>query len=239
MKIEVWSDYACPFCYIGKRRLEEALAQFPHKEKVEVEFKAFELDPYAARDTEFTIHELLAKKYGTSVEQAKSMSEGVGAQAATVGLDFKFDTMIPTNTLDAHRLAKFSAAKGKEKEMTERLLSAYFVESKHLGDHETLTQLAVEVGLDETEVRAFLNSDTFTEEVRIDEGEAQSIGVQGVPFFVVNQKYAISGAQPTNVFAGALQKVWEEEHGRSVLQPLGTEQGAACTDSSCDMPDSK
>ncbi|WP_110113125.1 DsbA family oxidoreductase [Bacillus sp. CGMCC 1.16541] len=238
MKIEIWSDYACPFCYIGKRRLEEALSQFPHKEDVEVVFKAFELDPNAPRDTDLTIHELLAKKYGTSVEEAKKMSESVGAQATSVGLDFKFDTVVPTNTLDAHRLAKFSETKGKEKETTERLLRAYFTESKHIGDRETLADLAVEAGLNRNEVLDLLNSDAFTEEVRVDESEAQAIGVQGVPFFVVNRKYAISGAQPADVFAGALQKVWEEEKAESVLQPLG-EQGTTCTDEQCDIPESK
>jgi predicted DsbA family dithiol-disulfide isomerase len=238
MKIEVWSDFVCPFCYIGKRRLEKALEEFPYRDQVEVVFKSFELDPYASRNTNLTIHELLAKKYGTSIEQAKRMNEGVAEQAASVGLDFEFDTMIPTNTLDAHRMAKFAESKGKGAELTERLLKAYFTDSKHIGDHETLTELAIEAGLNRQEVESILTGNDYEEAVRADEAEAREIGVQGVPFFVLNRKYAISGAQPTEVFVGALQKVWEEENAKTTLQPISTVdgQGAVCTDDGCEVP---
>lgn len=239
MKIEVWSDFACPFCYIGKRRLEEALEKFPHQDQVEVVFKSFELDPHASRDTDLSIHEIIAKKYGMSVEQAKNMNEGIVQQAAAVGLDFQFDTMIRTNTFNAHRLAKLAEVKGKDAEMTERLLKAYFTESKHIGDHDTLTELAVEAGLERNEVEAVLKGNDYEAAVRVEEAEARQIGVQGVPFFVLNGKYAISGAQPSEVFAGALQKVWEEENEKPVLQSLSpaNEQGAVCTEDGCEVPD--
>lgn len=211
MKIEVWSDFVCPFCYIGKRRLEIALDEFQHKDKVEVTFKSFELDPTVQTDSTISIHESLAQKYGMSVEKAKEMNQGVIDQAKEVGLDYNFDEMSPTNTFDAHRLAKFAETKGKLAEMTERLLHAHFVESKQVSEHDTLIDLAGEVGLDKEEVKSVLSSNQFEKEVRAEETEAQTIGVRGVPFFVINRKYAISGAQPKEVFADALQKVWEEE----------------------------
>ncbi len=241
MKIEVWSDFVCPFCYIGKRRLEEALATFEHGDEVEVEFHSFELDPNAKKNDDKSIHELLASKYGMSVEQAKQSNVNLGQQAKEVGLDFQFETMKPTNTFDAHRLAKLAKQQGKELELTESLLKAYFTDSKHIGDHETLTDLSVSVGLDREEVNEVLVSDRFTEEVRADEEEARQIGVQGVPFFVLNRKYAISGAQPLEAFVGALQKVWDEENTAPAFQSLSVDdsQGAVCTDDGCELPNNK
>lgn len=214
MKIEVWSDFVCPFCYIGKRRLELALADFPHKDQVEVDYKSFELDTTSPKETDMTIHEMLAAKYGMSVDEAKKMNEGVGQQAATVGLTYRFDKMKPTNTFDAHRLTHFAKTKGKDAELTEKLLAAYFTESKQIGDNETLVDLAESVGIDKQEALAVLNDEqAYAEEVRYDQKLAQQIGVQGVPFFVINQKYAISGAQPIETFQQAIEKVWQEEHG--------------------------
>ncbi|MBO9129260.1 DsbA family oxidoreductase [Bacillus sp. 165] len=236
MKIEVWSDFVCPFCYIGKRRLEEVLDTFPHKDEVEIVYKSFELDPNASRDTNLSIQEILAHKYRTSVNEAKRMTEGVAQQAAAAGLQFNFDTMIPTNTLDAHRIAKFAETKGKDAKVTESLLKAHFTDSKHIGDHETLTELAVEAGLDRQEVQSILQGNDYTEDVRADESKAREIGVQGVPFFVLNNKYAISGAQSKDVFMGALQKVWEEEHAEVSLQSLSSAEGSVCTDDGCEIP---
>ncbi|MGM0839535.1 MAG: DsbA family oxidoreductase [Bacillota bacterium] len=238
MKIEVWSDYVCPFCYIGKRHLEEALQQFPERDQVEIAFKSFELDPDAPVDTDMSIQEILSKKYGTSLEQAKNMTDSMTKQAATVGLDFRFDTSIPTNTFDAHRLTTYAKTKGKETELTEILLHAHFTLSKHIGDKETLVRLAEQAGLDAEESQAVLESDEFTQDVRADEEEARQIGVQGVPFFVINRKYAISGAQPSDVFLSSIQKVWEEENQTDSLQPLGTD-GMACDENGCDVPPSK
>ncbi|MFS0862928.1 DsbA family oxidoreductase [Fredinandcohnia sp. 179-A 10B2 NHS] len=242
MKIEVWSDFVCPFCYIGKRRLEEALAQFPNRDQVEVEFKSFELDPNAQLYSGKNIHEALASKYGVTVEEAKRMNSSVGQQAQTVGLNFNFEEMKPTNTFDAHRLAKYAQTVGKEKEMTEQLLHSYFEESKLISDHGILTEIAVSLGLDREEVQKVLEDKTkFSNDVRLDEAFAQQIGVTGVPFFVINQKYSISGAQPTSTFLGALQQVWKEEAPAPKLQDLSGDGAAdaACTDDSCAIPQDK
>jgi predicted DsbA family dithiol-disulfide isomerase len=240
MKIEVWSDYVCPFCYIGKRRLEEALDQFPHKDQVEVEFKSFELDLNSPKNIDQSIHEVLAKKYGMSLEQAKQANHGVGQQAASVGLTFNFDEMKPTNTFDAHRLAKFAKTQGKEAPVSEKLLQAYFTDSKHIGNIETLADIAEASGLNRQEaVDVLQDTSAYANDVRKDESLAQQYGVRGVPYFVINQKYAISGAQPTETFIGALQKVWEEDSPEPVLQDLSTEVDVSCADGSCAIPEKK
>jgi len=241
MKIEVWSDFVCPFCYIGKRRLEEALSKFSHREKVEVAFRSFELDPNTPKEQNKNIHEILATKYGMSVEEAKRMNESVGQQAKSVGLTFNFEHMVPTNTFDAHRLAHYAKSEGKDVALTEVLLKAYFTDSKKLSDQETLADLADTVGLDREKVISVLNDENaFAEDVRYDERTAQQIGVQGVPFFVINQKYAISGAQPTETFISALEKVWQEENSGPILQDLsGEANGASCEDGNCSIPTDK
>lgn len=242
MKIEVWSDFVCPFCYIGKRRLEEALAQFPQSDQVEVEFKSFELDPNSPIYNGRSIHEALASKYGMSIEQAKQANQGVGQQAETVGLTFNFEEMKPTNTFDAHRLAKFAMTKGKEKLVTENLLHAYFTESKLISDHETLADIAEASGIERQEALDVLqDKNAYGNDVRIDEALAQQYQITGVPFFIINQKYAISGAQPTSTFASALQKVWEEENPTPVFQDLSTVSAdeASCVDGNCAIPEKK
>jgi predicted DsbA family dithiol-disulfide isomerase len=239
MKIEVWSDFVCPFCYIGKRRLEQALAQFPHKDQVEIEYKSFELDPNAPKDSDKNIHELLASKYGMTVEQAKQQNDGIRQHAASVGLTYHFDTMKPTNTFDAHRLAKFAKMKGKEAEIIEKLMYAYFTESKHIGEHETLADIAESAGLDRQETLKVLeDKNAYANDVRIDQAIAQQYGIRGVPYFVINQKYAISGAQPTETFINALNKIWEEEASAPKFQDLSTDsaEDASCVDGSCAVP---
>lgn len=238
MKIEVWSDYVCPFCYIGKRRLEDALNQFPHRDQVEVEFKSFELDPNSPEYSGQNIHEVLAKKYGMSIDQAKQANQGVGQNAATVGLTFNFEDMKPTNTFDAHRLAKFAKTKCKEAFVSEKLLQAYFTEGKHIGSIEILADIAEAAGLEREEVISILNDkNAYAHEVRLDESIAQQYGIQGVPYFVINSKYAISGAQPLETFKGALQKVWEEEAPKPVFQDLSTTEDVSCVDGNCVIPD--
>jgi predicted DsbA family dithiol-disulfide isomerase len=242
MKIEVWSDFVCPFCYIGKRRLEEALALFPFRDQVEVEFKSFELDPYSPKYNGKSIHEVLAKKYGMSLDQAKQANLNVGQQAANVGLTFHFDSMKPTNTFDAHRLTKFAKTLKKEGKVTEKLLYAYFSESQDLGDHKTLAEIAVAAGIDREETLAVLQDQSaFANEVRLDEAEARNYGISGVPYFVFNQKFAISGAQPTEMFSNALQKAWQEESATPTLKVLSTEstEDASCSDGNCIIPDKK
>lgn len=166
MKVEIWSDYQCPFCYIGKRRFEEALKQFENKDQVEVSFRSFELNPEAERDINMTQNEMLAKKYGMSQAQVEASSQNLTQQAKELGLDYHLDKVVLTNSFDAHRLMHFAESKGKEKEMNERLFKAYFTEGKHIGDHATLASLAEEVGLEKSETEAMLAGTAFTAEVR-------------------------------------------------------------------------
>ena len=237
MKIEVWSDFVCPFCYIGKRRLEEALEQFPHKENVEVIFRSYELDPNTPKNVNMTVNEALAEKYGMTIEKAKEMSAGVAEQAASVGLDFHFEQMINANTFDAHRLAHYGAEKGVDLQLTEALLKANFTETKNLNSHEVLAEIAKEVGLDAQEVLFVLQDEKkYANTVKRDQMIAQQMGVRGVPFFVLNEKYSISGAQPSQTFLGALEKVWAEENQEPVLQDLSVDQDASCGDDGCAIP---
>ncbi|MFD2922502.1 DsbA family oxidoreductase [Halobacillus naozhouensis] len=237
MKIEIWSDFVCPFCYIGKCRLEEALSQIGAGEQTEVAYKSFELDPQAEKNTGMTNAEKLAAKYGKSLEEAKQMNKNMEQQASSVGLKYNLDTAVPTNTFDAHRLAKFAESKGVGKEATEQFFQAVLTDGKDVGDHDTLIELAEHIGLDRAEVHDVLAGEQFGELVRAEEAEAREIGVQGVPFFVINRKYAISGAQPTEVFVQNLQKIMEEEQQSPSLQNLTNKiQGEACTDENCDVP---
>lgn len=234
MKIEVWSDFVCPFCYIGKRRLEEALQQGGLDSQTEVEFKSFELDPNTPKTSDKSMYEVLAEKYGSTIEAAKQMTAGVVEQAKTVGLDYNFDNMKPANTLDAHRLVKWASSQGKAKEANELLLHAYFIEAKEIGKHEVLLDLIASLGLPREEAKTVLNSDEYLAEVQADITRAGQIGVRGVPFFVLNDKYAISGAQPTETFVSALNKVAEEEGLKPSLQMLN-EDGSICTDDNCSI----
>lgn len=210
VEVEVWSDYVCPFCYIGKRRFEAALQQFEHREAVEVIYRSFELDPNILRDGNPNVHDMLAAKYGMSREQAVANTNGITQQAKQLGLDYDFERMIQTNTFDAHRLTHYATAQGKHQQMTERLLKAHFTDGLHLGRHETLADLAEEIGLNRGEALRVLTEGQYENEVRADEQEAGRLGVRGVPFFVINRKYAISGAQPSEMFLEALQKAWNE-----------------------------
>ncbi|ADU28800.1 DsbA family oxidoreductase [Evansella cellulosilytica] len=234
MKIEIWSDFVCPFCYIGKRRLEIALDHFSNKHAVDVSFRSFELDRNAAPYSGKSIHEMLAEKYGMSIEDAIKANQGVAEQADSIGLTFQFENMKPTNTFDAHRLAKYAKSQEKEGELTEKLLSAYFTESKNVGDVETLTNIATSVGLDKgTVVEILDNKSSFADDVRADEELAKEYGVSGVPFFLIDEKYAINGAQPLENFIGALEKIWEEEHNKPKIRDLSLTKGNACSDDSC------
>ncbi|AOV06632.1 DsbA family oxidoreductase [Sporosarcina ureilytica] len=209
MKIEVWSDYVCPFCYIGKRRLEDAIKE-SGLEEVEVIYKAFELEPNSIATSDESMIKVLAEKYKISIEEAKAMTDNVALQAQSVGLNYDFKKMRPANTFHAHRLAKFAEQEGLGEQMTEQLLHAYFIEGEKIGMFETLVELAKKLGLSEERTNEMLHSEEFVDEVKADIKEAGQIGVQGVPFFVINRKYAISGAQPTETFVKALQKAANE-----------------------------
>ena len=161
MKIEIWSDFVCPFCYIGKRRLESALNQFEYKDEIELVFRSFELDPNSKKKYDENIHEIIAKKYGISVEQAKASNNQIVAQAKDLGLNYNFDDLIPTNTFDAHRLSHYAKTEGKMKELSERILKAYFVDSLNISDHKVLAKLAGEVGLNSDKALKVLESDKY------------------------------------------------------------------------------
>lgn len=229
MKIEVWSDYVCPFCYIGKRTLEQALDRCGFTDQAEISFKAYQLDPATPADSTKTIYESLSIKMGQSVDQAKEMTQGVIQHAETVGLEYNFEGMMEANTFAAHRLAKWAETLGKEAEFTENLLHGYFVAGKNVGSQEILLDTAEAMGLPRDEAEQVLNSARFQAEVEQDIAEANQIGVQGVPFFVVNRKYAISGAQPVENFIDALQQIAEEEG----IRPARKET-SFCTGESCE-----
>lgn len=240
MKIEIWSDIVCPFCYIGKRKLDKALAEFPHSADVEVEFKSYQLDPNTPPYSGQDFYESMGVKFG-GAQKAKDMMVGITEQAKLEGLEFNFDTMKPTNTFDAHRITRFAKAHGKANEISEKLFFANFTESKDVGSHEVLADLAADVGLDKDEALAVLKDKTkYADEVQADIQQAAQFGVQGVPYFIINRKYAISGAQPTETFTEALQKVWEEENPKPVFEDLSSgEDDLTCADGSCAVPPEK
>lgn len=184
------------------------------------------------RDVKENMYEMLARKYGMSIEQAKANTQNVVQMAKEVGLDYQMDTLILTNTFDAHRLTMYAKTKGLMKEMTERILRAYFTESKHIGDHQTLTDLAVEVGLNREAVEKMLKSDEMAAEVHTDKQTARQYGISSVPFFLINKKYAITGAQPTEAFVQALEKIAAEDK----IVVLNNQDGAICDDDGCDIP---
>lgn len=207
IKVEIWSDIACPFCFIGKRRFEAALAQFDRKDQVVVTWRSFELDPSAKKNQGVSVYEHLAAKYGRDVEWAKQMNENLKQQATDTGIKFDFDRVVPTNTFDAHRLLHLATKNGKQKEAQERLFSAYFTEGKDVSDHSVLETIADQIGLEAGEAKRCLSSDEFANDVRQDEATAAAYGLRGVPAFVFNEKFLVSGAQPTEVFLGALNEL--------------------------------
>lgn len=240
MKIEIWSDYVCPFCYIGKHKLEEALKQFPHRDQVDIEFKGYQLEPdmppYSGQD----FFENMAKKFG-SVEQSKQMMAGVAQQAKAEGLDFHFDTMKPANTFDAHRLIKFAREHGKDADVSEKVFYANFTESKDIGNIEVLAEIAAEAGLNKDDARANLeDKEAYAADVKADIAEARELNITGVPYFIFNRKYALSGAQQTEAFTQALEKVWEEEKPNTTFESLdANDSDGTCGGDGCDVPNQK
>jgi predicted DsbA family dithiol-disulfide isomerase len=210
MRVEIWSDIACPWCYIGRRRFEKALNQFEHRDQVEVIWRSYQLDPNAPRDYAGNVNDLLAQRYGMSREKAESLNVHVSALAAQEGLEYHLDRAHPVNSLDAHRLIHLAADHGLQGQMKERLQKAYFTEGLVVSDLDALVKLAVEVGLDADETRQVLQGNLYADAVRADIRRAQMIGVNGVPFFVLDEKYAVSGAQPVEVFLTALEGAWKD-----------------------------
>lgn len=213
MQVEIWSDVVCPFCYVGKRRFEAALAAFPHRDAVDVTWRSFELDADAPRAQPGPLVDLLAAKYRIPREAATEMHAHVTSLAAAEGLSFRLDGARSGNTFDAHRLIHHAAAHGLQDAAKERLLRAYFGEGRAIGDRETLVELATELGLDADGVRAMLASTAYVDAVRADEQDAARLGVRGVPFFVVDRAFGVSGAQPVEVFAQLLEHAWAAGRG--------------------------
>jgi predicted DsbA family dithiol-disulfide isomerase len=229
MKVDIWSDIRCPFCYIGKRRFEEALSRFEHKEEVEVIWHSFELDPSMKTQPYKNPLEYLAEIKGQTLQWSKQVHHQLTDTAAAAGLTFHFDQCVVANSFDAHRLIQFAKTKNLGDQAKERLLKAYFTEGINIADYEALLKMGIEIGLVKEEVSDVLKSDAFTENVRSDEATAQRLGISGVPFFVVDQQYGISGAQMPETFLEALQHAWAEKEKIETIAPLNNQQaGDAC-----------
>lgn len=236
MQVEVFSDVVCPWCYIGKRRLEEALSTFPHADEVTVTYRSFQLDPTTPKDVTGTLTERLATKYGVTREQAERMNDRVSGVAETVGLDFHLDAAHPVNTFEAHRLLHLAATEGLQTELKERLMRAYFTEGVRLADRDELVRLATEIGLDEDAVNAVLDSDAYTADVDADLALARRFGISGVPFFVIDRTYGVSGAQESAVLSQALEQAWAESHPLTMVAApgrAGTDSDASCDGEAC------
>ncbi len=234
MKIEVWSDYVCPFCYIGKKQLEKAIKNSGYDGQIDVEFKSFLLDPTTPIDTEESIYTSLARKYNMSEQEVENMTKNVASRAKEVGLDYNFDDMKTANTTAAHRLAKLAAEQGKAEIYNERLMKAYFLEGEAIGRHDVLKRLAKEAELDMETVQRVLESNEYEEAIEQDIYEAQQIGVRGVPFFVFNNKYGVSGAQPQGLFEQTIEQAASEAGLKKRIEVVGQE-GTICSDGQCEV----
>jgi predicted DsbA family dithiol-disulfide isomerase len=210
MDVEIWSDIACPWCYVGRARFEAALARFEHRDEVTVTWRSFELDPDAPAEREGSHAELIARKYGRTLEQVAEMDASLTAAAAADGLTVDFSRMRSGNTFDGHRLVHLAAAHGKQDAMKQRLFRAYFAEGALISDHATLERLGAEVGLPADEVRETLLTERYAEEVRDDERTAQAAGISAVPCFVIDRKYGASGAQPPETLLEFLEHGWAQ-----------------------------
>ncbi|MGQ7296572.1 DsbA family oxidoreductase [Quadrisphaera sp. KR29] len=244
MKVEIWSDVVCPWCYVGKRRFEQALSRFAHADGVEVVWRAFELDPHSSSHPGGTevgpddYAQRLSAKYGSGLERGREMVASMTATAATEGLDLRFDRAVKANTVDAHQVVHLALERGGpalQDAVKERLLRAYFTEGEAVGDRAVLQRLAVEAGLDGDDVAAVLAEGRFVEAVRADEAEASALGITGVPFFVIDRKYGVSGAQSPEVLLGALERAWSERAPQLVMTggPSATADGGGADGEAC------
>jgi predicted DsbA family dithiol-disulfide isomerase len=237
VKIEIWSDVVCPWCYIGKRRLESALVGFAHADDVEIVYRSFQLDPAAPRVPEHTVAEHLGAKYGGGPAAGQQMVERTEAVAAEEGLLFRLGEARRANTVDAHRLLHLALETGGpalQGALKEELLAAYFLRAENVADHDLLRRTAEEVGLPPESVDAVLGSDRYADAVEQDIREAAALGASGVPFFVIDRKYGVSGAQPAEVFGQVLERAWEESHPR--LEHVGGPESAdACGPDGCEI----
>jgi predicted DsbA family dithiol-disulfide isomerase len=215
MQVEIWSDVVCPWCYIGKRRFERALERFEHADAVEIVWRSFELDPTAPTDGDLDLIGRLAAKYGVPRTRAEAMNQRVTDIAETEGLHYRLDIARPGRTFDAHRLLHFAADHGRQDALKEALLAAYQTQGEPIADHGVLTRVAVGAGLDEDDVRQVLSGDKYASDVRHDEREARDLGINGVPAFVLDRRYAVSGAQPSEILLDALERAWADRSERA------------------------
>lgn len=233
LKIQIWSDIMCPFCYIGKRRIESALEQFEHKNAVEIEWKSFQLDANFVASEGDNLTEHLAEKYQKDTDWAQEMMDNMTQNAKNSGLDFHFEKAVMANSFHAHRLLHLAKKHQLGNELKELLFKAYLTDGKNIGDLETLKQLGIQVGLDAVAIDDVLQSDAYSENVKEDIEMAQKIGVQGVPFFVLDNKYAVSGAQHVETFVQTIEKVWQEGQFDSKITVLKTPSEGSCDINGC------
>lgn len=235
MKIEIWSDVMCPFCYIGKRNFETALDQFDNNQHIEVVWKSFLLDPSIPEVAENSYHDYLVKRKNMSSSQVKGMLDNVSQAAKDVGLEYNFDKAVMVNSQNAHKLIQFAKTKGLGDQMEERLFKAFFTEGKSIADKNTLVQLGSEIGLNEADITSVFSDNTYANLVNKDIQEGQQLGVQGVPFFVLDRKYGVSGAQPPQAFLENLEVAFSEWRKLNPETKLDITEGQSCTpDGICD-----
>jgi predicted DsbA family dithiol-disulfide isomerase len=232
MQVEIWSDVVCPWCYIGKRRFEAALARFAHAGDVTVAWRSFELDPSAPGERQGSMVDHLARKYGMGQAQAQAAVDRLASAAATEGLEFHLDRARGGNTFDAHRLLHLAAERGVQDGLKERLLRGYFTDGEPIGDPGALTRLAVDAGLDKEDVSAVLGSDAFADAVRADEAAAAELGITGVPCFVIDRRLAIPGAQDPDTILALLERAWD----RRVVAAAPGDGSPVCDGDVCDLP---
>ncbi|MFE8913520.1 DsbA family oxidoreductase [Streptomyces globisporus] len=236
MRVEIWSDIACPWCYIGKARFEKGLAEFAHRDEVEVVHRSFELDPSRAKGDTALVIDMLAEKYGRSREEAAAMEANVAANAQSEGLGYRTEGRDHGNTFDIHRLLHLAKARGRQEELLTLAYRANFAEERSVFDNEVLAALAEEAGLDADEARAVLaDPEAYADDVRTDEREAAELGANAVPFFVLDRRYGISGGQPSEVFVQALEQAWKDRPA-TALTTVGGDAAACDADGACEVP---
>lgn len=229
MKIQIWSDVMCPFCYIGKKHFEAALEQVPFKDQVEIEWKSYQLDPDLNDNSGKTVNEYLAERKGMPVAQVTQMQQRIKEMGKAAGIDFQQEKAVVANTFLAHKLIHFAAQSNQANQVEELLFQAHFIDGKNIADVNVLVEIAENLGLNTTEVRNVLTTDALDYDVQQDILEARNIGVSGVPFFVLNNKYAVSGAQPVDLFVEALTQTFNE-----TVTNAKPQEGDSCSVDGCE-----
>lgn len=238
MKVEIWSDVMCPFCYIGKRHLEKAMETLPFNKEIEIEWKSYQLNPEYHNTSNESLYDYLARAKGMTVAQAKQMTGSVVEMAVNAGLSLDFEHSVPANSFDAHRFIHFAKSKGLQNEAEEELFKAHFIGGKDISNKEALVEIGQTMGLLKEELERLFAGDEFAEAVRYDVYESQQMGVRGVPYFVLDRKYALSGAQPIETFTAALTQSfteWKETQPKNSLKSLNKTDDAVCDENGCEI----